>query len=310
MKVVVGLGLHRPMSPAELAPLAAFHPLQHDADDTVPTAVIDGIPGAISRHLEGVDWSLSLGVGELHQYAGVSGGHKGVAVGLGGRATLGALHGRARVLQPGVRIGAIEGNPFRAAVDGLGAAARCRLALVFVPGPNVWLFGEPAAVTRATVARISPWAPTPRLYEGAVLRVPPAKASSFYQASRAAPDLALSPSPPVRDGGTLVLDAACPEGLGAEAGFRAALERSAPPWTELLTGPEPKGAGAQRGVILALLAQRYRLVVTGCEAPEALLAVGIPATRERPPSGPDWLEVSAPFTRIPQLVPASEPSPT
>ncbi len=301
MRVVVGLGLHRRMTAAELAPLAPWRPAQHDPDDCVPTAEVDGIPGAVGRPVAEADWSLSVGVAELHQYAGVSGGHKGVAVGCGGRAALGALHHRDRVIHPGVRIGRIDGNPFREAVDRLGEAARCRLSLVWVPGPDVWLFGEPGAVVREAVRRIDPWYPVPRRWPGAVLRVPAAKGISLYQASRAATYLALSPRPPVEPGGTLVVDAPCPEGLGAEAGFVAALHSCPPPWEELLTGPAPRGAGAQRAVILALLARRYRLVVTSCQAVGALREAGVEATGAPAPSGPDWLEVPDPFHRLPQL---------
>jgi len=111
MLVVVGLGLHRPMRPEELAPIARWRPVQHDPDDVVATCEVDGIPGEISRHVAEAPWSLSIGVVELHQYAGFSGGHKGVAVGCGGRATLAALHHRDRVVAPGVEVGRVEGNP-------------------------------------------------------------------------------------------------------------------------------------------------------------------------------------------------------
>ena len=80
-----------------------------------------------------------------------------------------------------------------------------------------------------------------------------------------------------------------------------ALERSRPPWTELLEGPEPTGAGAQRAVILALLAQRYRLELAGVFDPAAFEAVGIPASRDRPEPDAAWLVVEEPFVRIPQL---------
>jgi hypothetical protein len=54
-----------------------------------------------------------------------------------------------------------------------------------------------------------------------ILRVPRAKAANFYQASRAATYLALSPSPPLLDGARIVLDAACPDGAGDGSGERA-----------------------------------------------------------------------------------------
>lgn len=302
LQVVVGLGLHRPMSEVELAPLLPWRPIQHDPDDVVATATIDGVPGAISRHLLGADAIVSLGVAELHQYAGLSGGHKGVVVGCGGRATISTLHHRDRVLAPGVRLGRLDGNPFREAVDALGEATGVAWSLVWVPAAKLWIGGPPGEVLRAALAHIDPWEPVAQAAPGAVLRVPPVKASSFYQASRAATYLGLSPSPPVVEGGTLLLEAACPEGLGAESGFVAALRREAPPWTGLLTGPPPEGPGAQRAVMIALLARRFRLVIAGCQRPEALRAVGLEATGEPATVPAGWLEVRRPFERIPQIV--------
>lgn len=301
-RVVVGGGLHRASTPDELAPIQPWAPVVHDPDDTVPTVQIDGVPGRVSRALDGHDALLSVGVAELHQYAGLSGGHKGVAVGCGGRETISALHHRDRVLADGVRLGQLDGNPFRAVVDALGEAAGCRAALLWVPAAGLWIAGEPRAALEEARHRIHPWTYTSQMYDGAVLRVPPVKASSLYQASRAATYLALSPRPPLREGATLYLDAACPEGLGSESGFVAALMGCPPPWTALLTGPPPEGPGAQRAVMLALLARRYRLVVTGCQAPEPIRAAGLKASAEGPPPG-EWLEVDRPFDRIPQRAP-------
>ena len=303
--VVVGLGLHRPLSAAELEPLSPWSPVQHDPDDCVQTELVDGIPGAVGRPLAEADWSVSVGVAELHQYAGVSGGHKGVAVGCGGRATLAALHARKRVLDPAVTLGTVRGNPFRAAVDALGQAAGCRLALVWVPACQLWLAGEPRAVVREAAARIRPWVSVERPAPGAVLSVPAAKASSFYQASRALTYLALSPRPPLEEGAILAIEAACPEGLGHESGFRRALQGTEPPWGALLTGPEPTGAGAQRAVVLAKVAQRYQIRVYGCAQPAALEAVGIQASARPAPRPSSWLRVEAPFARLPQLVEAA-----
>lgn len=299
-RVLIGLGLHRRMTAEELAGLAPFSPIQHDPDAVVPTAEVDGVPGAVARAVAGADAAISVGVAELHQYAGLSGGHKGVAVGCGGRQTIAALHHRDRVLAPGVRVGQLDGNPFRAAVDGLGRAAGCAMAILWVPAKKLWIAGPPEAALAEAARRLEPWEAVDRRWPGAVLRVPPAKAGSLYQASRAATYLGLSPSPPVAEGGTLCLHAACPEGLGAEAGFVAALRAHRPPWSALLTGPPPEGAGAQRAVMLALLAQRFRLRITGCARAEALRAVGLDATDGPAPEGEDWLDVPAPFARLPQ----------
>ena len=304
MRVFVGLGLHRRLTAAERAPLRGFDIVEHDPDDVVPTAQLDGIPGSLFRPAAACQALVTVGICELHQYAGLSGGHKGVAVGLGGRETLAALHHRDRVLDPGVRLGAVRGNPFRAAIDALGEAAGCGLALNLVAGTRTWLGGPPRAVVAEAAERLDPWLPVDVLAEGAVLRVPAAKGQSLYQASRAATYLGLSPAPPLRPGATLYLDAPCPEGLGAEAGFVAALQAHAPPWSGLLVGPPPTGAGAQRAVILAVLAQRFRLALVGVDDPAPFEAVGIPARRGPAPVG--LLEVSQPFLRLPQARPPAD----
>jgi hypothetical protein len=290
------------MTKTEMAHLNRFSPIQHDPDSCVPTATVQGIPGRVFRPIAEADWSISVGIAELHQYAGLSGGHKGVSVGCGGRETISALHHRSRVLSSGVRVGAITGNPFRQAVDELGKAARCRLALVFVPAVRRWLFGDPIEVIKKAHSMISPWETIDEMVDGAILRVPPAKGISLYQASRAATYLALSPSPPVRIGGTLAIEAPLPEGLGHEAGFVAALSLSGPPWNGLLEGAPPTGAGAQRAVMLALLARNYRLEVYGCLNPRPLLAVGIQAFSGSPPTDRGWIDVREPFTLLPQCV--------
>ncbi|MCK6505829.1 lactate racemase domain-containing protein [Myxococcota bacterium] len=300
LRVVVGLGLHRPMTAEELAPLAPWSPAQSDPDDAVAYGQVDGVPGAVTRAVAQADHVLTIGIAELHQYAGVSGGHKGVVVGCGGRATIQALHHRDRVTDPRVRLGVLEGNPFRGAIDGLGEELGVALALNWLPQAGRWMAGPPPQVTAAAAAALDPWQPLAGEWSGAVLTVPAAKAGSFYQASRAATYLGLSPAPPLSPGATLVLHAACPEGLGAEAGFVAALQRCPPPWSELLTGPPPTGAGAQRAVMLALLATRYRLQIRGCHDPAPLRAVGLDASADPPPRGPAWLEVPAPFSRLPQ----------
>jgi hypothetical protein len=305
VRAIVGLGLHRPMRADEL-PVAPFPLLQHDPDDCVTTRRVDGVPGGVSRHLARADNILGVGIVELHQYAGFSGGHKAVAVGLGARATLDALHHRDRVTAPGVLLGALDENPFRATVDALGEAAGCRWVLLQAGGQ--WFAGEPRSALRRAAASLDCWEDHAVRHPAAILRVPPWKASNFYQASRAATYLGLSADPPLQAGAMLYLDAACPEGLGqgdGERAFAAVLGRTAPPWASLLEGPAPSGAGTQRAIMLAATLRRFPLLVTGVRDPSALRAVGIAATHEPAevlaPSGA--LVVDDPFARLPRYRP-------
>ncbi|MFZ5478868.1 MAG: lactate racemase domain-containing protein [Myxococcota bacterium] len=302
---VIGLGLHRPMRVDEL-PASPFRLVQHDPDDTVPTAVVDGIPGGVSRAIAEADVVLGVGIVELHQYAGFSGGHKAVAVGCGARATLDALHHRDRVIAPGVELGRLDGNPFREAVDSLGEAARC--AWTLLRAGDRWFAGEPRSTLRAAAASLDCWLPVAARHPAAILRVPPKKAVNFYQASRAATYIGLSKDPPLAPGATLYLDAACPEGMGegdGERAFAGVLASGA----DVLAGPAPVGAGTQRAVMIALLARRFPLVVCGVRDPRPLQACGIEATSAPAdalaPAGS--LVVDDPFGRLPVFSSSVQP---
>jgi lactate racemase len=298
--VIVGLGLHRNMTETELLSIQRFSPIQHDPTDILPIELDTGERVKLSRWIVEADWSISVGVAELHQYAGVSGGYKGVVVGCGSAPLIAQLHRREMVCAPGVRIGQVEGNPFRNRIDCIGRASNCRVALVHVPAAKCWLFGLPDAVTKEAARLINPWQWVSKQASGAILRVPKSKSSSFYQASRAATYLALSPFPAIKEGGTIVLEATLPEGLGSEEGFVRAMEQFDPPWIQALTGKAPHGAGAQRIVMLALLAQRYRLVLRGCVNPKLFQKLGFDASSIKAKMLPGWLDVTDPFTSIPQ----------
>jgi hypothetical protein len=289
------------MTTEEMEPINAWDPIQHDPDDCVATMKVMGIPGGVNRALAEADWCVSIGVCELHQYAGLSGGHKGVSVGCASRESIAALHHRDFFTQPGVTVGRVDGNPFRETVDSLGRAARCHLALNWVPSLGLWLAGSPERVIREALRRMKPWSSVSSAATGARVRVPASKARSFYQASRAATYLGLSPRPPLQDGAIIAIDACCNEGLGSETGFTQAIESCASPWTELLEGSPPEGAGAQRAVMLAMLAQRYRIRVYGCSQPQELIDRGIWASGEPAPLESGWLDIEAPFDRLPQL---------
>lgn len=299
-RVVVGLGLHRQMTSEELAPIQSWNPIQHDPDDVVYVGQSGGIQGFVSRAVCEADAALIIGLVELHQYAGFSSGYKGIVVGCGGRETIRQLHRRELVLSKGVCVGQLEGNPFRMHIDAIGAQSNARWALVYVPALKCWAFGEPKALIAAIAEKSQPWMFLNQRYKRAIVRVPSCKQSSLYQASRAASYLALSPSPPLLHGAEIIIEAPLEEGLGAERGFVTTMEASIAPWSELLSGPEPTGAGAQRAVILALMAQKVTLVLRGCHNPGYFQQLGFNASEEKARLDAETLLVDNIFERIPQ----------
>ena len=295
--VVVGLGLHKPMNIPKS--WKCFPIVQHNPDDCISTAVVDGIPGAVHRSFLQADVSLSIGVAELHQYAGFSGGYKGVAVGCGGRQTISQLHHRKRVLDPGVRIGSLKGNPFRECVDELGKAAGCQWALNYSPQKNQWFFGEPSRVLHTIAQQSNSWYSVPKRYSSVLFSIPKSKGKSLYQASRAATYLALSPHPPLANNAELWIEAPLEEGFGSESGFVRALHEPYP-WSILLKGDPPQGAGAQRAVILAKVCSKYTIRLFGVRNPELFRSVGLWASREPAPREEVELMISHPFHHLPQ----------
>ncbi len=298
--VVVGLGLHRRLSKEEwqlFKEVSHMDIMNHDPDDCIGIDQRDGVSIGVSKRIMNADWSITVGTIEIHQYAGFSGGYKGVVVGCGSRNSISRLHSRHFVCSETVKVGVVKDNVFRSEIERIGALTNCQLALGFVPSLGEWWFGRPSALNSLAQEVLRPWESVERMYGGAILKVPESKGQTFYQASRAATYLALSPNPPIKNGGSLILSAKLTEGLGSEDGFRNALHTYESPWKETLD-EDLKGAGAQRIWMLARLMQRFKLVLHGVENPTLFKSLGIQVVEELPR---EYLVVEDCFSQIPQL---------
>jgi hypothetical protein len=299
--VLIGSGLHKPPGDAFLqrlkrsAEMFRGQPLLevawswHDARET-ERAGFPLNPRVMARARDGggVDCVIAVGLVEPHQYAGFSGGLKGVSVGCGATSTIAALHSLELLRHPLTTIGQVKDNPFRRALNAVAAAHAAPTFLVnLVPDPagpgfaGLFVGNSARAYDQAVaLARRSLLVPLRKTFDFAILHVPPSKEGSFYQASRALTYLALHPSPVVRAGGALVLVASCPEGFGEGAGerlFRETLARGRARLLAELGGEDPPegplGGGAQRAYVLARALERFRCVLVGSPAlPEAQAA--------------------------------------
>lgn len=329
--MVVATGLHRPPTERERRPwiaVARRHRatlVDHDAraQDGLVTLREDvgGLRAPLcaqfARPVVEADLRVVVGRVEPHQYAGFSGGVKTIAIGCAGVGTIAELHGLELLRHRGTRLGAVDGNPFRAALDRLAGTLGPVWALQLVPpsAAGEWaVFAGPvedAFVRAVRVARRRQFVPTDGGYDRIELSVPPEKAQSFYQASRAATYAALVEHSALAPGGVMVLKAACPEGLGTGAGegaFARALSRGPEALAAELAGTRvpPRGAGgAQRAYVLVKTLALGRLAVQGAAvmpelAPFGIIQAGHPAEIDRVfGPGRRTLEVNDPFGQIP-----------
>ncbi|SFK82990.1 Nickel-dependent lactate racemase [Halogranum rubrum] len=277
--VVVGLGLHRPMTDAELRDGLGEHAdlaVNHDPEETVEVGAVDGCPVDIHRTVADADLVLSTGMVEPHQYAGFSGGAKTVVVGAGGESLIRYTHGPEMLSRDGVRLGRIEENPFRETLDRAGDLAGPDFCLNVTKGVAGFL-GASAGTPRAVVADLAETAkaalsvPVEAEYDAVVAGVGAPKDANLYQTTRGATYVLLGDRNPLRTGGRVVVPAELAEGAGQGTGEQRFYDRLSGAtsaeslYEELREGYEP---GAQRAFVVARALREHDVYVTNSRCPE------------------------------------------
>lgn len=225
---VVATGLHTPM-PSEEFPqvlpadiLAHYRVVSHDASATPELVDLGktsrGTPVLVNRYFAQADLRIVVGNLEPHQFMGFSGGVKTAAIGLGGRATIN--HNHALMMDPHSDLGRYDDNPTRQDVEEMGRKIGVHFALNDVLNESkqvIQVFaGEPRAVMRAGMPLVR------KIYEVRVaapfdvMIASPGghpKDINLYQAQKALGHAVRV----TRQGGTMVLVAACPEGSGSQS---------------------------------------------------------------------------------------------
>ena len=279
VSVVLGLGLHRPMTDAEIEDaLGRFAPVaeNHDPEATVEVGRVDGVPVRVAEPVAAADTVLATGMVEPHQYAGFSGGAKTVVIGAGAEPLIRHTHGPDLLSRPGVRLGRVDDNPFRELLDRAGDLAGPQFSLNVTHGPAGTLgaaAGRPRQVVRALAdcAREALSVSIEDGYDAVVAGVPSPKDASLYQASRAATYVGLGAHNPLREDGRIVVPARLPEGAGAGTGEQRFYERLATAdsperlYESMRDGYDP---GAQRAFVLARLLCDHEVWVTDSDCPE------------------------------------------
>ncbi|MFC4448122.1 lactate racemase domain-containing protein [Halorussus aquaticus] len=298
--IVVGLGLHRPMSDDELREaLGEYADLaeNHDAEAARTVGEVEGpdgerVPVELNPTVADADAVVSTGMVEPHQYAGFSGGAKTPVVGAGGESLIRYTHGPAMLAESGVRLGRTEGNPFRETLNRAGDRIGLDFCLNVTHGPAGILgasAGDHRAVVRdlAELCRKNVSVPLSESYDAVVAGVGAPKDANLYQTTRAATYVALGDFDPLRSearrasnasgersepraGGRIVVPARLQEGAGEGTGERrfydrlSGAESAEQLYEEMRRGYEP---GAQRAFVVARVLREYDVFVTNSESP-------------------------------------------
>ena len=296
--LLVATGFHRATKREELVEklgaeiVTSEKIVVHDGRDEASLADAGTLPSGgrlrLNRLALEAGLLLSEGFIEPHFFAGFSGGRKSVLPGVASRETVLANHCAEFIADPRARTGILEGNPVHR--DMLFAADRARLAFV----ANVVL-GPGRRVVRAFAGahRAAHEAGCAFLSEYCGVRVPEADVvvtsngghpldQNVYQAVKGM----TAGEAAAREGGVIVICAACGDGHGGEGFFRTL--SGAPSPRALLdrilavprTATEPDQWEAQ---ILARVLCRNRVVVVTRDCDHAMLrAMGLEAASSLP----------------------------
>jgi len=278
VRVVLGLGLHRPMTDAEIREALGEHaPLaeNHDPERTVAVGELEGCPIEVYEPVAAADTVVSTGMVEPHQYAGFSGGAKTVVIGAGGESGIGYTHGPEMLSRAGVRLGRIEDNPFRDFVDRAGDLVGVDFCLNVTHGP-AGMLGASAGDPRAVVADLAGTAQdalaveVEESYDAVVAGVGAPKDANLYQTTRGATYVVLGAHNPLGEGGRVVTPARLTEGAGEGTGeqrfyeWLSTADSAEGLYEEMREGYEP---GSQRAFVVAQVLCDHDLWVTNSEAP-------------------------------------------
>jgi len=228
--IIVGLGLHRPLSNEELVDkfgqniVDRYEVINHDPTRTVYIGETSrGVPVEVNSRVAEADFRISTGFIEPHFFAGFSGGRKSIAPGVSSARSIRSNHSYRLLEHPCARAGILENNPVHEdMIEQAGMAGLDYIVNVLLnaDGEITHVFsGDPVAAHELGCGTA-----------GDIVRVPVEKLSDitlttnggapldldFYQTCKAIDTAAQV----TREDGIIVVAASCTEGVGPEE-FRA-----------------------------------------------------------------------------------------
>jgi nickel-dependent lactate racemase len=226
--LLIATGAHPPMARREwpdiLPPdiLSRYPVVCHNAYDRGNLIYLGetrrGTPVWVNRRFAEADLRIVVGNIEPHQFQGFSGGVKSAAIGLAGVETINYNH--AMMVDDQCRPGCYDENPARQDVEEIGRLIGVHFALNAILNQDREIVqimaGEPGAVMREGIPLVRKLYQVPVSAPFDLVIASPGghpKDINLYQAQKGLAHAAMA----TRDGGTVILVAACPEGTGSES---------------------------------------------------------------------------------------------
>ncbi len=224
--LIIATGSHTPMPPGEFSKvlpadiLNRYSVSSHDFNDQVNLVFLGltgrGTPIWINRKYFESDFKIVVGDIEPHHFAGFSGGVKTAVIGLAGPQTIYKNH--SMLIQPDAFIGKYEQNPLRQDIEELGRYVQVHLAVNAVLNGDKHivhvLAGDPAQVMHKGIPLSRQICQVAARQKYDIVIASPGgypKDINLYQSQKALTHGSLL----CKDGGTVILVAACIEGSGS-----------------------------------------------------------------------------------------------
>lgn len=289
IEILIGLGLHEPMSRAQISELLGqdiykkykvYNHSQKSQDLMYLGQTKRRVPIYLNKRLQEAQRIITFGVVEPHLYAGYSGGVKTVAIGLAGDKTISATHHPRFLDQSGTALANIENNPFQETLWEITAQlpidycvnvvndARGKLKKVFSGNPRKTFLGAADYADKLYRHAIK------KPVDVMVALIDKNKGANIYQASRAYNYILGVPQPIVKGNGFVVVQAGIAEGFGwgiGEQRFARILKTVKSP-EHFIKKIKNGGcrAGEHRAYMVAKALQKARLIFVAPDA-ETLL---------------------------------------
>lgn len=222
--VVLALGSHRRHTPEEMEKLVGercwreVRCVDSDVDDCVHLGTTTaGTPVDITRCVAEADVRICLGNIEFHYFAGYSGGAKAIMPGVSTPAAIQQNH--RMMVSPDACAGKLEGNPVRADIEEAGAICGIDYIVNAVLDEHKKIVfavaGDVTGAHRVGCAYLDEMYRKKLTRQADIVLVSQGgapKDANLYQVQKALDNARHA----VRDGGTIILIGACPEGLGSK----------------------------------------------------------------------------------------------